>query len=92
MSSCKALAIPELLLMILSNMSRRDRVNMAQVCHHFWKVAVGLIWDEVPDIRLHTPRHPICRIIPEELKYDGSLVPRPWAPVSFLLGEPRNLF
>lgn len=85
MSSRKALAVPELLLIILSNMSRRDRVSMAQVCRYFWTVAVGLIWDEVPDVRVQTPRHPICCIIPEELKYDGSIIPRPWAPVSFLL-------
>lgn len=69
MSTHKALAIPELLSIILTNMPRRDRVNMALVCHYFWKVAIGLIWDVIPDVRQHTTRHPISRIVPKDLKY-----------------------
>lgn len=72
-ASRKALAIPELLLIIISHMPRRDRVAMTQVCRYFWKVAISLIWDEVPDVRQHTTRHPISRIVPKDFKFEKSL-------------------
>lgn len=57
--------IPEMLLMVLGCLSRRDQASMASVCQHFWKIATPLVWASLSNVGRPTY---LLHLLPSGLK------------------------